>query len=94
MNLTAGFVVFNLQGIVFRVEVPWSLDADFDREALIQLHEYAETLAPGCQVNACVYEWDGTGRVLRGWGLQAWRNRVAWKMQSYPPFVQVAPPTA
>ncbi len=96
MNLTFHFVAYypHPGGIEFTLRCPWDIDAEFDRAALIQLIEYVESLWPGCRKGYCVYQMNEKDDVLRGWGLQAWENRVAWKMQSHPPFVQGTPPTA
>lgn len=94
MYMTAGFVAYNLLGIVFQVRVPWDSDSDFDLSALVQFREYAEAIDPGCRISVYVYEWNETGSIVCGWGLRAWHHRVAWDMQPTPPFVKPVPRSA
>lgn len=82
MRLTAGCAVYRQGQILFTFECPWDLDSDFDEEALLQIRGYAASST----TSFCVYERDDTGKAARGWGTQAWQNRVAWELLPFPPY--------
>ena len=86
MTLTAGIVAYNPTGILFKLEVGWSDEANFDLGSLSQLAGHLLSTHPTTtNLSVSVRETAPSGQFLRGWGHHAWNHRVAWGYQPHPP---------